>query len=471
MDGAPSSATGLATAVGLAGTAWCCALFARSRDAEPNCKRGTNHSSIDAADAGALGEDWRSEAGQEALRAAEFARIGDAVYLDHAGATLHSERQLSDVVAQLNGNLYGNPHSQNESSTRASDGLRRAREATLRHFNTSAQQYDIIFTANATAALKLVGESFPWSDSSELAYTVQNHNSVLGIREYAAEHGARFSAVDYGALLAQLTEAQSGLRKPRPSVTASGQEPTHSLFAFPGECNFSGQKLDLQLIDLFQSGRAGRASSTGEWCVLLDAAKLAATSRVDLSKHPVDFMCISFYKMFGYPTGLGALLVRRCPMRPACWRLQSPALPTARCLRIPRAPWSLHRLRARSRACRLCGSPTTPHNRPERPDWRIATAAGLSHTEAKWLSLWAVGSRQASCGAWEGTATPTGPWTPLFRRGARSRRRCACLPAPCCGQICPPSSHPHLCNTPQTAPVCPPAHPVPLGCVGAAEAG
>ena len=167
----------------------------------------------------------------------------------------------------------------------------------------------------------------------------------------------------------------------------------------------------------------------------------------------------------------GALLVRRCPMRPACWRLQSPALLTARFPRILRAPWSLHRLRARSRACRLCGSPTTPHNRPERPDWRIATAAGLSHTEAKWLSLWAVGSRQASCGAWEGTATPTGPWTPLFRRGARSRRRCACLPRPCCGQICPPSSHPHLCNTPQTAPVCPPAHPVPVGCVDAGKAG
>ena len=167
----------------------------------------------------------------------------------------------------------------------------------------------------------------------------------------------------------------------------------------------------------------------------------------------------------------GTFLVRRCPMRPACWRLQSPALPTARCLRIPRAPWSLHRLRARSRACRLCGSPTTPHNRPERPDWRIATAAGLSHTEAKWLSLWAVGSRQASCGAWEGTATPTGPWATSFRRGARSRRRCACLPPPCCGQICPPSSHPNLFNTPQTAPVCPPAHPMPLGCVEAGKAG
>ena len=64
----------------------------------------------------------------------------------------------------------------------------------------------------------------------------------------------------------------------------------------------------------------------------------------------------------------GDLLVHRRPMHPACWRLQSPALLTARFPRIRRAPWSLYRLRARSRACRLCGSPTTPHNRPERPD-------------------------------------------------------------------------------------------------------
>ena len=167
----------------------------------------------------------------------------------------------------------------------------------------------------------------------------------------------------------------------------------------------------------------------------------------------------------------GDLLVHRRPMHPACWRLQSPALLTARFPRIRRAPWSLHRLRARSRACRLCGSPTTPHNRPERPDWRIASAAGLSHTEAKWLSLWTVGGRQASRGAWEGTATPRGPWAPSFRRGARSRRRCACLPRPCCGQIWPPAATRTCINTAQTAPMCPPAHPMPLGCVEAGKAG
>ena len=35
----------------------------------------------------------------------------------------------------------------------------------------------------ATGALKLVGEAFPWTRDSCFAYTRDNHNSVLGIRE------------------------------------------------------------------------------------------------------------------------------------------------------------------------------------------------------------------------------------------------------------------------------------------------
>jgi molybdenum cofactor sulfurtransferase len=48
---------------------------------------------------------------------------------------------------------------------------------------------------------------------------------------------------------------------------------------------------------------------------MLDASKLAATSVVNLStlseEDRPDFVCLSFYKMFGYPTGLGALLMKR----------------------------------------------------------------------------------------------------------------------------------------------------------------
>ena len=51
------------------------------------------------------------------------------------------------------------------------------------------------------------------------------------------------------------------------------------------------------------------ASSLG-YCTLVDGAALAATSMVNLSDHPIDAMAVSFYKMFGYPTGIGALIVK-----------------------------------------------------------------------------------------------------------------------------------------------------------------
>ncbi len=47
------------------------------------------------------------------------------------------------------------------------------------------------------------------------------------------------------------------------------------------------------------------------WDVLLDAAAFVPTNRLDLSRWHPDFVALSFYKMFGYPTGLGCLLVRR----------------------------------------------------------------------------------------------------------------------------------------------------------------
>jgi molybdenum cofactor sulfurtransferase len=54
----------------------------------------------------------------------------------------------------------------------------------LDYLNASPKDYKCIFTSGATAALKLVGEAFPWSRQSSFMYTMENHNSVLGIREY-----------------------------------------------------------------------------------------------------------------------------------------------------------------------------------------------------------------------------------------------------------------------------------------------
>lgn len=54
----------------------------------------------------------------------------------------------------------------------------------LDYCNASPKDYKCIFTSGATAALKLVGEAFPWSCNSNFMYTMENHNSVIGIREY-----------------------------------------------------------------------------------------------------------------------------------------------------------------------------------------------------------------------------------------------------------------------------------------------
>ena len=43
----------------------------------------------------------------------------------------------------------------------------------------------------------------------------------------------------------------------------------------------------------------------------VDAAAFVPTNALDLSRWNPDFVSLSFYKMFGYPTGVGCLLARK----------------------------------------------------------------------------------------------------------------------------------------------------------------
>eukprot|EP01106_Pelomyxa_sp_JSP_P009346 TRINITY_DN253_c0_g2_i3.p1 TRINITY_DN253_c0_g2~~TRINITY_DN253_c0_g2_i3.p1 ORF type:complete len:334 (+),score=102.02 TRINITY_DN253_c0_g2_i3:227-1228(+) len=84
---------------------------------------------------------------------------------------------------------------------------------------------------------------------------------------------------------------------------------TYNLFAFPAEDNFAGVKYPLEWIKMIKDHRRGDIE-TGRWLTLLDAAAYVPCNTLNLTEHPADFVTVSFYKMFGYPTGLGALLVR-----------------------------------------------------------------------------------------------------------------------------------------------------------------
>ncbi|XP_020599360.1 molybdenum cofactor sulfurase isoform X2 [Phalaenopsis equestris] len=256
------------------------------------------------------------------MRSTEFKRLEGVTYLDHAGATLYSEAQLEAIFRDLSTNVYGNPHSQSDSSHATSNVLNEARRQVLAYFNASPMDYKCIFTSGATGALKLVGETFPWSGESCYMYTVENHNSVLGIREYALDLGATALAVDIEEVEYMRSSKpsihilkHSTLRRNEASSPVEIQNGNaYNLFAFPSECNFSGKKFPLELVNIIK-GCAGRRigdslQCRGSWLVLIDAAKGCATEPPDLARYPADFVACSFYKMFGFPTGLGALIVQ-----------------------------------------------------------------------------------------------------------------------------------------------------------------
>ncbi|CAH0480638.1 unnamed protein product [Peronospora belbahrii] len=100
-------------------------------------------------------------------------------------------------------------------------------------------------------------------------------------------------------------------RSSEPSATSS-----ISLFAFPAECNFSVTRNNRNaIVNQVHAGCWNNSSSKDtRWLVLTDAAKYVATHRLDLSTCHPDFVTLSFYKIFGYPTGLGALVMRKSAM-------------------------------------------------------------------------------------------------------------------------------------------------------------
>jgi selenocysteine lyase/cysteine desulfurase len=78
------------------------------------------------------------------------------------------------------------------------------------------------------------------------------------------------------------------------------------LVAFPAQSNFSGVQHPLDLVT--------KAHALG-FDVLLDVAAFIPSHAFSLRRCPADFAALSFYKLFGYPTGLGALVARRDALR------------------------------------------------------------------------------------------------------------------------------------------------------------
>lgn len=224
------------------------------------------------------------------LRDEEFGRL-DAqghVYLDHTGSGLYPESLVRDHLELLRTHVLGNPHSDNPTSRPMTEMVDHARAAVLRFCSADPDEYDCTFTPNATGAIRLVAESFPFAPDRPLVLTSDNHNSVNGIREHARRAGAPVTYVP--VLTPDLRLDDDALRR--------ALDGPPGLLAYPAQSNYSGVQ------------HPPPPGTTG-WRVLLDAAAFAPTNPLRLDLHHPDFVSLSFYKVFGYPTGVGALVARK----------------------------------------------------------------------------------------------------------------------------------------------------------------
>ncbi|KAL4798484.1 pyridoxal phosphate-dependent transferase [Aspergillus venezuelensis] len=239
----------------------------------------------------------------EDIRDAEYPTLRDITYLDHAGSTVYAQSMIRSYAADLQSNLYGNPHSDNTPSRISGARVDAIRAQLLRFFGANPDDFDLVFTANATASIKLVGECLSHYSRSRRAsahskrrgfdyvYHQDSHTSLVGLREIAT--GSNVCLLGDDAVEKWIGGRE---RFDRKGIT---------LFAYPGQSNMTGRRTPRSW-----PGRIRRARPNTY--VLYDAAAIASTSPLDLlnAETAADFTALSLYKIFGYPD-VGCLIVRK----------------------------------------------------------------------------------------------------------------------------------------------------------------
>lgn len=241
------------------------------------------------------------------LRQSDFERLDNlsqrSCYLDYTGGALYPESLVRNFADQLAKNVYGNPHSTNPSSQLSSRANAAAKKAVLAFLDANSNVYDLVWTSNATGAIRILAEGYPFAPSQSLVIGADSHNSVNGIRAFADRAGANVEYIELPDDSRGLRISSDGLTERLIKLKGSLNSP--GLFVATAQSNITGLKAPVfELIPL--------ASCLG-YNTLLDAAALLPTTKLSLEKFngSLDAVAFSLYKMIGFPTGLGALVIKK----------------------------------------------------------------------------------------------------------------------------------------------------------------
>jgi molybdenum cofactor sulfurtransferase len=130
------------------------------------------------------------------------------------------------------------------------------------------------------------------------AYLLDNHTSVQGMREIIKDKVESILCIE--------EIAEQSFKEHLIHGNKDQHNNGNSLFVYPAQSNYCGRKYPLEWTkEIHEHQMTFQGSFPGRWFVLQDVASYASTSHLDLSIHKPDFVTLSFYKMFGFPTGLG----------------------------------------------------------------------------------------------------------------------------------------------------------------------
>ncbi len=229
------------------------------------------------------------------LRRTEYFRLDnlEQVYLDYAGSNLYPQTLVDNQYNLLSEGVLGNPRGYSTSASMSRSLIESARDAVIDHFD--ADDYYCLFTDNSSD-LNAFGEHYPFSPDSILLSSIDSARPLNSLRHICQEKGGELDfiklrvedlSIDAPALYDSLDKHNNKGTK---------------LMAFPAQSSISGTNHGLAHVQ--------NAQNLG-WEVLLEADTYTATNPLSLKKIQPEFVSISFYKMFGMPTGLGCLLVRK----------------------------------------------------------------------------------------------------------------------------------------------------------------
>jgi len=215
------------------------------------------------------------------------------IYLDHA-ATTPVRSEVLDAMFPYWSTEYGNPSSVHRFGRKAEQGLNSARETFCQLLNVKAEE--IIFTGSGSESDNLAIRGVMWNarfsgQGNHLITCAIEHKAVLNtamfLRDYHGFDVTVLPVDEYGRI--NLEELESAIR------------PETVLITIMAANNEIGTIQPLEEIGSISRKKGVLFHS--------DAVQIAALTRWNLQKMPVDLLSIAAHKFYG-PKGIGILYAR-----------------------------------------------------------------------------------------------------------------------------------------------------------------